>query len=210
MNEDFLVPSKSAKEIEAKTLAWRDALDVSNAWAPDVINLFEKKLPRLFPTYALTVRSDEEMFAIGDAEAYTEFNPPLIAIRNSVYLLARHNDGRARMTFAHEFGHLVLHPGAAKLRIEGGNQLAEGLRPFESAEWQARKFGAYFLLPTHIVRQFSSPREMAEGCHVSFQAAEIRFQEVGHIRRPTAQCVSDIINATNSASPKFPKPKVVK
>ena len=119
MNEDFLVPSKSAKEIEAKTLAWRDAFDVSNAWAPDVIDLFEKKLPRLFPTYALTVRSDEEMLAMDDAEAHTEFNPPLIAVRNSVYLLAGRNDGRARMTFAHEFGHLVLHPGAAKLRIEG-------------------------------------------------------------------------------------------
>lgn len=210
MNEDFLVPSKSAKEIEAKTLAWRDAFDVSNAWAPDVIDLFEKKLPRLFPTYALTVRSDEEMLAIGDAEAYTEFNPPLIAVRNSVYLLAGRNDGRARMTFAHEFGHLVLHPGAAKLRIEGGNQPTEGLRPFESAEWQARKFGAYFLLPTHIVRQFGSPREMAEACHVSLQAAEIRFKEVGHIQRPTAQCVSELVNATNGASAKPPKPKIVK
>jgi Zn-dependent peptidase ImmA (M78 family) len=110
MIEDFLVPSKSAKDIEVKTLAWRDAFDVSNAWAPDVIELFEKKLPRLFPSYALTVRSDEDMLAIGNAEAYTEFNPPLIAVRNSVYLLASRNDGRARMTFAHEFGHLVFTP----------------------------------------------------------------------------------------------------
>jgi hypothetical protein len=144
MMEDFLVPSKSAKDIEATTLAWRDALDVRDAWSPNVIDLFERKLPAIFPTYSLVVRPDDEMISIGEAEAYTEFNPPLIAVRNSVYLLARQNDGRARMTFAHEFGHLVLHPGAAKLRIESGNLTDKRLRPFESAEWQARKFGAFF------------------------------------------------------------------
>jgi Zn-dependent peptidase ImmA (M78 family) len=164
-------------------LAWRDALGVPNAWAPDVIDLFESKLPKLVPTYALTVRTDNEMSSIGDAEAYTEFNPPIIAVRNSVYVLASRKDGRARMTFAHEFGHLVLHPGAAKLRIETGNQTTVHIKPYESAEWQARKFGAFFLLPSHVVREFGSPRDLADACHVSLQAAEIRFQEVGHIRR---------------------------
>jgi Zn-dependent peptidase ImmA (M78 family) len=150
------------------------------------------------------------MTALGDAEAYTEFNPPLIAVRNSVYLLACQKDGRARMTFAHEFGHLVLHPGAAKLRIEGGNQVDRRLKPYESAEWQARKFAAYFLLPTHIVRQFGSPRELAEACHVSLQAARIQFDEVGHIRPTRPQCVSDLINEINVAQPKRPRPTLVK
>jgi hypothetical protein len=209
MVEDFLVPPKSAKDIEQKALAWRDAFDIPNAWAPDIIDLFERRLPSLFPTFTLMVRPDDEMAAIGDAEAYTEFNPPLIAVRNSTYLLASRKNGRARMTFAHELGHLVLHPGAAKLRIEFGNQLDKRLRPFESAEWQARKFGAYFLLPTHIVREFPSPRQLAEACHVSSQAAGIRFEEVGHIRRPTAECVDELIEATNNTSPKFPRPKLV-
>lgn len=209
MTEDFLVPPKSANDIEAKALAWRDALGVSNAWAPDVIDLFERKLPKLVPSYALTVRPDDEMIAIGDAEAYTEFNPPLIAVRNSVYILASRKDGRARMTFAHEFGHLVLHPGAAKLRIETGNQSAARVKPYESAEWQARKFGAFFLLPSHVVREFWSPRELADACHVSLQAAEIRFQEVGHIKQTTAQCITDLVNATKGDS-QFPRPKLVR
>jgi hypothetical protein len=127
MNADFLVPPKSAKEIEIKALDWRYALGVEDAWAPDVIDLFEKKLPKLFPDYTLTVRSDEEMIAIGDAEAYTTFNPPLIAVRDSVYLAAMRTEGRARMTFAHEFGHLVLHPGAAKLRSDGARELVSRL-----------------------------------------------------------------------------------
>lgn len=209
MIEDFLVPSKSLKDIEAKALAWRDAFDIANAWAPDVIDIFERKLPKLFPTFTLVVCPDREMADIGDAEAYTEFNPPLVAVRNSIYRAASHNEGRARMTFAHELGHLVLHPGAAKLRTESNNQTDKRLRPFESAEWQARKFAAFFLLPAHIVREFSSPRQLADACHVSLQAAEIRFREVGHIRRPTAQCVTELINTVNDAAPKLPRPKLV-
>lgn len=114
------------------------------------------------------------------------------------------------MTFAHEFGHLVLHPGAAKLRTESAQELVKRPKPFESAEWQARKFAAYFLLPDHIVRQFGTPRDLAEGCHVSFQAAEIRFQEVGHIRRTVPECVSELIRDADKVSPKLPKPTLVK
>jgi hypothetical protein len=83
-------------------------------------------------------------------------------------------------------------------------------KPFESAEWQARKFAAYFLLPDHIVRQFGNPRALAESCHVSLRAAEIRFQEVGHIHRTVPECVSNLIRDTEKAAPKFSKPTLVK
>jgi len=192
MIDDFIAPSQSAKQIEAKALAWRDALDVPNDWAPDVVRIVEIRLSKIFPAFTLIVRPDTDM---GDAEAYTEFNPPLIAVRESVYRLARRHDGRARMTFAHELGHLVMHPGATKLRIESGNKTASNIKIYESAEWQARKFAAFFLLPRHIVVQFASARELSENCNVSFQAAEIRFQEVGHIQARPAACVEQLANA---------------
>jgi Zn-dependent peptidase ImmA (M78 family) len=197
MIEDFQVVGRSAKDIEARALAWRDALRVPDAWAPQIVDLIETDLPKLFSTFALIVRPDDEM---GDAEAYAEFNPPLIAVRESIYWAGRRNEGRARMTFAHEFGHLVLHPGASKPRLASGNLSPKPLKPFESAEWQARKFAACFLMPTHIVRQFGSAKEIAEVCFVSLQAAEIRFREVGHIPPRTAQCVSDLIRSTSSGS----------
>ncbi|MCS3759337.1 ImmA/IrrE family metallo-endopeptidase [Bradyrhizobium centrosematis] len=144
-----------------------------------MVRLLEVEVPKLVSEFALVVRSDDEM---GDAEAYTEFNPAHIAVRGSVYQLALRNDGRSRMTLAHELGHLVMHPGAAKLRST--STLSEGhLKYFESAEWQAKKFAALFLVPDHIALQFSNAEQLAASCHVSLQAAQIRFNETTPLRK---------------------------
>jgi hypothetical protein len=191
MIDDYKVTPRSAKDIEAVALAWRDALGVPNEWAPDMVRIVECQLPRLIPAFALIVRADAEM---GDAEAYAEFNPPHIAVRDSVYRLALRHDGRSRMTFAHELGHLVMHPGAAKLRTESGHAIRE-LKAYESAEWQAKKFASLFLMPRHIAIEFNSARQLSECCKVSVQAAEIRFGEIVGLKRakPLASCVTSAI-----------------
>jgi hypothetical protein len=94
--------------------------------------------------------------------------------------------------------------------MEGGNSSKVRLRPFESAEWQARKFAAFFLLPEHIVRQFSSPRELSDCCHVSQQAAEIRFAEVAHVKKMIPACAEELIKTVSSSDSKKPKLKVVR
>jgi hypothetical protein len=169
-------------------------LGVSHAWSPNVVRLLEIEVPKLVPEFALVVRSDDEM---ADAEAYTEFNPPHIAVRGSVYSMALREDGRSRMTFAHELGHLVMHPGAAKLRCETASAEASQVRIFESAEWQAKKFAALFLVPDHIALEFDSAPQLAACCHVSAQAAQIRFNETALLRkpRPLANSVAEIVSA---------------
>jgi hypothetical protein len=189
--DDYKVSPHSAKEIEEITLAWRDTLGVPNDWAPDVVRLLEAKMPSLISTFGLMVRSDEEM---GEAEGYTEFNPPHIAVRESVYRLARKGDGRSRMTFAHELGHLVMHPGIVKLRGEPRIEDGPKIKPFESAEWQASKFASLFLMPRHIAVQFSSPSQLAECCQTSAQAAFIRFGELDQRVKPLPPCVREVIN----------------
>ena len=192
MMDDFKVAPRSAKDIEATTLAWRDALGAPNEWAPNMLRLLEIELPKLprLGQFALITRSDLEM---GDAEAYTQFNPPHIAVRNSVYRLARKGDGRSRMTLAHELGHLVMHPGASKLRSDFPRSSANALRAFESAEWQANKFASLFLMPSHIVREFTSASQLAESCQVSLQAAQIRFGELTQITKQLPECIAQTI-----------------
>jgi Zn-dependent peptidase ImmA (M78 family) len=190
--EDFRVAARSAKEIEALTLAWRDRLGVPNEWAPSMVRLLENELPKIpkLGQFALVTRAD---LGMGDAEAYTEFNPPHIVVRNSVYQLARKGDGRSRMTLAHELGHLVMHPGAAKLRSDFGRSNSVKLRPFESAEWQANKFASLFLMPLHIIRDFASASQLTENCQVSLRAAEIRFSELAPIVKPLPECIAEAL-----------------
>lgn len=197
MTDDFKVAPRSANDIHLAALAWRHTLGVPDDWAPNVVQLLESEIPRLIPEFALVVRPDPEM---GDAEAYTEFDPPYIAVRGSVYALAQRDDGRSRMTFAHEIGHLVMHPGAVKLRSQNA-QTISSIRIFESAEWQARKFASVFLMPDHIALQFSSAEQLAECCKVSLQAARIRFNETEPLRRKKSLPESVIKTITTLKSP---------
>jgi hypothetical protein len=194
MTDDYKVDGRSAKDIASITLAWRDTLGVADQWAPSVVSLLELRLPKIVRDFALVVRPDPEM---GDAEAYTEFDPPHIAVRGSIYAMAQREDGRSRMTFAHELGHLVMHPGAAKLRSETARKPTSTIKYFESAEWQAKKFASLFLVPDHIAIQFDSPQELADCCRVSAQAAEIRFKETAILRKPKAlpDCVAQALNS---------------
>lgn len=191
MADDYRVKPRSAKDVAAIALAWRDALGVADAWSPNVIALLEVEVPKLIPEFALVVRPDDQMV---DAEA--EFNPPHIAVCGSVYRMAQREDGRSRMTFAHELGHLVMHPGAVKLRSSSAMSDRQ-TKYFESAEWQAKKFAALFLMPDHIAMQFDSADQLADACHVSSQAAKIRFNETSTIRKPKSlpSSVAEIINA---------------
>jgi Zn-dependent peptidase ImmA (M78 family) len=194
MSDDFKVTPRSSQNIAATALAWRDALGVADQWAPNLAELLELKVPRIIKNFALVVRADPEM---GDAEAYTEFDPPHIAVRGSVYVLAQRQDGRSRMTFAHELGHLVMHPGVVKLRSESFKPTSSVVRIFESAEWQARKFASLFLVPDHIAVQFDSAGQLAECCKVSAQAAQIRFNETMPMRKakPLTDCVQQAVDA---------------
>ena len=66
MADDYKVRPRSAQDIGALALAWRDALGVADAWSPNVVRLLEIEVPKLIPEFALVVRSDDEM---ADAEA---------------------------------------------------------------------------------------------------------------------------------------------
>jgi hypothetical protein len=200
LRHDFPVPPRSARDVEATSFAWRHALGVPDQWAPNIVDLLESVLPKFIPDFALVVLSNHEM---GDAEAYTEFDPPQIAVRASVYSGAREGDGRSRWTLAHELGHLVMHAGFAKNRLAVSNTIIASqprLKAFQSAEWQADKFAAYFLAPEHVVRQFSTPEELRESCLLSARSAQICFDEVGHRRgaRNMPDCVQRLIRDLGS------------
>lgn len=183
MSHEYRVAPKSRSDIEHYAYAWRDALGVSSqCQAPDMIALLENELPKLFGDFALIAKQDQQM---DGAEGYTEFEPtPRIVLSDTSYLDAANGKGRGRWTAAHELGHLVLHKGAVPFeRATGLYTKMAKLRVFESAEWQANAFAAGFLMPEHLVREFTDPDEIADFFSVSRTAAENRIKTLGIVRR---------------------------
>jgi hypothetical protein len=173
--DDIFVDGLSVREIEEKALAWREAFGEQLSWSPDLLRILEDKFPSLHPDFALVVRPTSSMVNV---EAYTQFMPPQIVVSDRVYEEAHNNVCRARWTLAHELGHLVLHEAISKPRVAMQNRNPIIKRAYNSAEWQANKFAAFFLMPEHIASQFQSVEELAQGCNVSITAARKRFQEM--------------------------------
>jgi len=196
MEQDFIVPLRSQAELHALAMDWRRALGIGDEWAPEIVSIFEQRPPSIVSGFELVVQ-DYGLFH--GAEGYTRF--PRIFVPESVRKNAQLWDGRSRMTLAHEFGHLVVHPEAPLPRMIQGNRPAPIADRRRSAEWQARKFAAFFLMPDHVVREFQTCVELAEHCKVSHEAAEIRFGEVGHVRRELPPSIKEWLNEMKRRNP---------
>jgi Zn-dependent peptidase ImmA (M78 family) len=197
MQEDLIVTKRTQVQLNALAMDWRRSLDIGDVWAPEIVGIFEQRLPTIIDGFEL-IAQDDRLFH--GKEGYAIF--PKIFIPKSTREKAVRWDGRSRMTVCHEFGHLVLHPDAQLPRMVDGNRPAPIADLRRSAEWQARKFAAFFLMPDHIVREFQSAIELAEHCKVSRQAAELRFAEVGHVRRELPPSIKQFIEEMRRRNPR--------
>jgi Zn-dependent peptidase ImmA (M78 family) len=129
----------------------------------------------MWPDFSLIQRPDDEMDGI---EGYTAFSPPMIALPDTGYFDLIAGKPRARWTAAHELGHLFLHEATTKHRDTASvaNQIIG--HAYNSAEWQANRFASEFLMPEHVVSEFTSAEEIARNCQVSLQAARFRLDEI--------------------------------
>lgn len=105
------------------------------------------------------------------------------------------HEGRRRFTWAHEYGHVVLHrphfmQGVLEFFDSSHNRVVQLHRGDDRAtnklEWQANAFASHMLMPTALVRMFLSGRtalddkvayELADAAQVSLQAARIRLRQ---------------------------------
>jgi Zn-dependent peptidase ImmA (M78 family) len=127
------------------------------------------------------VRPDVEM---GTADGMTSHDKDVvrIAVKQSVHDNAFVGDGRARNTLAHELGHAVLHNGKEMLRRAPGNEMAMLLKPFESAEHQAKVFAPAFLINDLIAETLSSADDISIEFGISLESATIHFEELTALR----------------------------
>lgn len=105
----------------------------------------------------------------------------IIVLREDVYNAAVDGGAFARMTVAHEVGHLLEHgdvPLAMALR-----RADERMPAYRSSEWQANAFAGALLMPAcRIVNM--QPDEVAEVYGVSMSAARVQTEAIrGEARR---------------------------
>lgn len=116
----------------------------------------------------------EEDQAMEGAEGRTDGAEPVITLSASTYMRLNRGDPRARMTVAHEIGHLLLHSGE---RVYHFAQKVADNR-FDP-EWQADQFAAALLMPREAFMKMRSVPQAMKTFGVSRWAAIRRAKVVG-------------------------------
>jgi hypothetical protein len=182
MYEDYRVNRRSDAQVRDIAIKTRLRHEQNNRCPVDIIHCltsgwvhteFGKKPLRL------EIVDDHKM---GQDDARTEYLDGVLVIfvRRSVHLQAVCGDGRGRMTLAHELGHAVMHPGAPKSRRVGAAGIVVDvslLKPYESAEHQAKVFGSAFLINDDFAINFDGEHRISEEFGVSWEAAKIYCEQ---------------------------------
>lgn len=166
----YRVGPTSRRAIRSYAKAFRKLLHLENDAYIDIIWLMENVLPEVLKKYnfSMEVLPKEEM---GKNHGLTDTRTGKIYIREDVYDGACRNNGRDRLTLAHEVGHFLLHAGITPglARTAPGEKVPCYCDP----EWQATAFAGEFLMDHDVIRNMTIA-EVVQRCCVSYQAASIQ------------------------------------
>lgn len=123
-----------------------------------------ERLDVLDSNYSFEIVPDEQLEA--GVQAQTDVTKNTIYIKESVYEGAIQNNGRDRMTIAHEMLHLILHQPASLTLF----RRTDDLPLYKNPEWQAEYFAGELLMPYDQIKNMTEEEIVAQ-CKVSERAA---------------------------------------
>jgi hypothetical protein len=180
MTDDYRVKSRSDQHVRELAKKARAFFGVADHVYVDVLECLERGTiwtVRGEQRLNFQVRPDAEMGSADGSTIYAK-NVVTIAVKESVREAAFMGVGRARNTVTHELGHGVMHDCAQMFRRADGNVMPKWLRPFESAEHQAKVFAPAFLINDAIARPLSSAVEISVAFGVSLESANIYYEQL--------------------------------
>lgn len=136
----------------------------------NMAKLMDVVLAKHKPGYIMEVEDD---LLMNGCEAVTSKTELRIVFSRSTYDGLARGNWRARMTAAHELGHLFLHCGRWWGRVKGRPS------PLNDPERQADTFGAAFLMPEVAFRTVASIEEAMHKFGVTRDAAMCRARKLG-------------------------------
>lgn len=179
MSDDFLVESCSNNEVRSLAKRAREFFGVADDHYVDVVACLKRDT-------IFTVKGERELIfeeipdaEMGTADGLTSHvnGRVIIKIKESALFCAKVGDGRARNTVAHEIGHAVMHDRIGMPRRALENVRPKWIRPFESAEHQAKVFAAAFLINDRAAEGIASPEDLSLDFGISLESATIYINE---------------------------------
>lgn len=170
-NSAHFVEPRSRRQIEAIADAVREVLGISKGARIAMQPVLEFALDDLVEGAYYDIANDTDL---GGAEGMTHGTEPVIVLSASCYMRLGRSDNRARMTVAHELGHLLLHSGQ---RVFHFSEPMNDNR-FDP-EWQADQFAAALLMPREAFSRMRTVKQAMKTFGVSKAAAIRRARVIG-------------------------------
>ena len=154
---------RSERQIEKLARDIRNGLGLGLQGRISVLPIYEFALEDMVEDAYFVVVNDNEMHG---AEGQTDWHQPRISLAASTYAKLRRGDFRARMTAAHELGHLLMH---TQRPVFYYRTKAKDRR--RDPEWQADAFAAALLMPANAFRRQRTVSQAMKTFGVSRHAA---------------------------------------
>jgi hypothetical protein len=167
------VSRRSEKQIQALANSVRRELGVGTADRLAMLPVLEFAIGEMIDGAYMAVEFDG---AMQGAEARTDWHQPVITLSASTHSELSRGDNRARMTAAHELGHLLMHTQAPiyYYRTKARD------RRFDP-EWQATYFASALLMPPQAFRKIGAVSHAMKAFGVS-RAAVLRWARELNVR----------------------------
>lgn len=166
-----VVAMRNARQIEQLAATVRRVLGIPAEGRIAMQPILEHALDVIFEDGHFEVLEDHEM---AGAEARVSTYEPVISLSARTYRQLQKSDARARMTVAHEVGHLLMHC-AMPVAMNSGTY-----DPRRDPEWQADMFAAALLMPRTAFIKMASINQAMQVFGVSRSAAVQRARRLKH------------------------------
>ena len=148
---------------------FRKKLNMENNLKINVADVLENKLPQIINGFNYEAVNDTDLLT---SEAEYDILNNKLYIRESTYEYALDGCPHSRLTFGHEFCHIICHPIVRLCKIKQGIIIPKENNP----EWQANVFGGEFLAPSYLIGN-RTVEEIESDFNVSHTCAKIQKRE---------------------------------
>lgn len=167
------IQTKASEYIELTAQRLRSILGIPDQSVFNIMEFLENDVPKVIKDFRLEVARGKVDYI------YSTSVPPRIVAAEAICDLARGGDAKARLTFAHELGHLLLH---ARSQYAGFIPRHKPMRN-QTAESEAHKFALALLIPLSVARGFNDAKLLSLYCQVNQKAAEARMRDVAIVSK---------------------------